>query len=246
MPAGGSADDVASALLSGAGSEDLSGRTMTVNASGYNRTLPVNRVVRATTGGTTLMAKQLEYTRGELPSAQTDIVVEGSVLSGSDEQDLARGLAGWDLIDTNAGDDQVRGGNGRDIINGGSGRDQLWGDFGRNYYNGNLDGAEDLLVIKSDQHLKNWWYDKAGNNPNGEKADVIEDLESIDRVKILGVTSEQISVAEASAHGLSGLGIFADGALEALYTGGQLSIEQLLSQVDGDASEAVMNNTQGF
>ena len=58
------------------------------------------------------------------------------------------------------------------------------------------------------------------NSPNGEKADVIEDLDPFDRVRILGGTTEKISVAQASAHGLNGLGIFADGVLEAVYTGG--------------------------
>ena len=246
MPAGGSADDVANRLLSGAGSRDLTGQIMTVNATGWSQSFAVNRVVRAVTGDTTLFAKQLVFDEGQLPSGQPDIVIEGSVLSGSGSKDVVRGLAGWDLIDANQGDDQVRGGNGRDIINGGGGRDQLWGDFGWNTFNGNLDGAADLLVIKSDQHLVNWWYAKDGNSPNGEKADVIEDLESIDQIRILGVTTEQITVADASAHGLNGLGIFADGALEVLYTGGGLNANQLLQQVTGDASDAVMANTQGF
>ena len=246
MPLGGGADDVASRLLAGAGSQDLSGQPMTVNAKGWSRTLAVNRVVRATTGGTTLEAKQLGYVEGILPADQADVQIAGAVLCGSDQTDRAQGLAGWDLIDTNGGNDHIRAGNGRDVINGGDGRDQIWGDFGWNTYNGNRDGQEDLIVIKSDQHLENWWYGKDGNSPNGEKADVIEDLDAIDRIRILGVTTEQISVSQASAHGLEGLGIFADGFLEALYIGNDLNLEQLLGQVDGDASEAVMNNTQGF
>ena len=237
---------MASRLLAGAGSQDLSGQPMTVNAKGWSRTFAVNRVVRATTGGTTLEAKQLGYVEGILPADQADVQIAGSVLSGSDQTDRAQGLAGWDLIDTNGGNDQIRAGNGRDVINGGDGRDQIWGDFGWNTYNGNRDGQEDLIVIKSDQHLENWWYGKDGNNPNGEKADVIEDLDAIDRIRILGVTTEQISVSQASVHGLEGLGIFADGFLEALYIGNDLNLEQLLSQVDGDASDAVMNNTQGL
>ena len=246
MPVGGGADDVAVRFLSGAGSQDLTGQSVTVNATGWSSTFPINRVVRATSGGSTLLAKQLEFIEGQIPAEQADVVLAGSVLSGSDQLDTVQGLAGWDLIDANGGDDKVRAGNGRDIINGGAGRDQLWGDFGWNTYNGNRDGAEDLLVIKSDQHLENWWYGKSGNSPNGEKADVIEDLDPFDRVRILGVTTDKISVAQASAHGLNGLGIFADGVLEAVYTGGDRSVEQLLAQVDGDASDAVMANSQGF
>ena len=205
----------------------------------------VNRVARAGAGGNDIQAKQLSFDTSRLPVAQ-EITVMASVLEGSDQAETLRGLAGWDILDARGGDDLVHGGNGRDIISGGSGADELHGDFGWNTYNGNRDGQEDLIVIKSDQHLENWWYGKDGNNPNGEKADVIEDLDAIDRIRILGVTTEQISVSQASVHGLEGLGIFADGFLEALYIGNDLNLEQLLSQVDGDASDAVMNNTQGL
>ena len=39
-----------------------------------------------------------------------------------------------------------------------------------------------------------------------------------------------------------GVGIFADGILEALYTGGDLNSDQLAAITSGDASEAVLNN----
>ena len=156
------------------------------------------------------------------------------------------GLAGWDVIDAGAGDDSVRGGNGRDVITCGVGSDELWGDFGWNTYLANDDGAKDLLVIKSDQLLENWWYGKSGNNPNGEKADIITELDAFDQIKILGTDTEKITINQASAHGLSGLGIYASGYLEAVYTGNNLTGDQLLALVSGDASSAVMQNTQGF
>ena len=52
---------------------------------------------------------------------------------------------------------------------------------------------------------------------------MIEGLDALDRIKILGVSMERLSFADASVHGLSGVGIFADGILEALYTGGDLN-----------------------
>ena len=118
--------------------------------------------------------------------------------------------------------------------------------FGLNSYLGNEDGFKDLLVIKSDQLLENWWYGKSGNNPNGEKADIISELDNFDQIKILGAASEDLSVSSVSVHNLSGLGIYASGFLEAVYIGTNVSAEQLSTMITGDASPAVMNNSQGF
>ena len=71
---------------------------------------------------------------------------------------------------------------------------------------------------------------------------MIEGLDELDRIKILGVSTERLSFADALVHALSGVGIFADGILEALYTGGDLSNDQLGAINTGDASEAVLNN----
>ena len=70
--------------------------------------------------------------------------------------------------------------------------------------------AKDLIAIKSDQHLSNFWYGKAGNSPNGEKADFIEGLDATDESKSLvsllltsqwSITSPKVSLALASARG---------------------------------------------
>ena len=61
------------------------------------------------------------------------------------------------------GDDLVHGGNGRDIISGGMGADELHGDFGWYTYIDQRDGAEDLIAVKSDQFLHNYWYESSGN-----------------------------------------------------------------------------------
>ena len=128
-------------------------------------------------------------------------------------------------------------------ITGGSGLDELWGDFGANTFLSARDGYRDLIVIKSDQHLYNWKYGKAGNANNGEKVDIIEGLDQFDQIRILGISTELLSFAPSSAHGKSGIGIYAGGYLELLYTGTHLSIEQLQAMVTGDASPAAMDNS---
>ena len=143
----------------------------------------------------------------------------------------------------NAGADLIHGGNGRDIIEGGSGSDELHGDFGWNTYKDQKDGSKDLIAIKSDQHLSNFWYGKAGNSPNGEKADFIEGLDATDEIKIIGVATKDLGFKdEITAKGVSGIGIYAKGALEAVYTGGNLSLNQISQMTSGDASAAAMAN----
>ena len=214
---------------------------MTVDSSSWEGTYDISRVARASINGDYLMAKQMDIDPSVLPASQA-VTISGSILEGSSQSDTLRSLGGWDVIDAKGGNDLVRGGNGRDIICGGVGEDELHGDFGRNTYTSQVDGFTDLIVVKSDQHLENWWYGTDGNSPNGEKADIIEGLDAFDQIKVLGVSTEQISFAQGSAHGLEGIAIYADGALEALYTGGNLSMEQLQSMTTGDNSNAAMNN----
>ena len=220
--------------------DDVS-RSVQVSTSSWSDTLLVNRVARAGAGGNDIQAKQLIFEASRLPVEQ-DITVMASVLEGSDQTDVLRGLAGWDILDARGGDDLVHGGNGRDIISGGTGADELHGDFGWNTYTDQRDAAADLIAIKSDQFLENYWYGSTGNSPSGQKADIIEGLDAVDQIKILGVSTERLSFADASVHGLAGIGIFADGILEALYTGGDMNSDQLAALTSGDVSEAVLNN----
>ena len=165
------------------------------------------------------------------------------MLEGSNQGETLRGLAGWDVLDGRGGDDLIHGGNGRDIISGGTGADELHGDFGWNTYTDQRDGSTDLIAIKSDQYLSNWWYGTMSNSPNGEKADIIEGIDIFDTIKILGVSSDRLSFQNASAHGVQGIGIFADTSLEALYTGGDLSATEIASITSGDNTDAVMSNS---
>jgi hypothetical protein len=209
------------------------GSTLLVTASTWSESIQVKTVATAANSGSRLDSEQVDWTG--LP--------QGSLLLGAGANDQLWGKAGWDILDGAAGNDLIRAGNGRDIITGGLGADELHGDFGWNTYKSEKDGFRDLIAIKSDQWLVNWLYGKAGNNANGEKADVIEGLDSTDQIKIIGVyTSELSFLAGASSHGVSGIGIYAKGALEVLYIGGDLSVAQITAMTSGDASSAAMNN----
>jgi len=208
-------------------------KLLKIEASTWNKEIKVNRVSEASDNGDLLRAKQMDR------NASSPV---GSVLYGGAGDDILHGLAGWDVIDGSGGNDLVHGGNGRDIIDGGDGADELHGDFGWNTFESEIDGASDLIAIKSDQHLSNWWYGKAGNSPNGEKADIIEGLDSNDEIKIIGAATSDLTFGYGSAHGANGIGIYAKGTLEALYTGENLSLSQVQSMTTGDASALAMNN----
>lgn len=211
-------------------------RTDLVLADTWNDNVRINRNRIGLSSDIVVQAKQVgksEYDSGFV----------GSIVTGTSGNDIIRGLAGFDQLFGKSGDDLIHGGNGRDIIDGGSGSDELHGDFGWNTYNDQQDGSKDLIAIKSDQYLSNFWYGKAGNSPNGEKADFIEGLDVIDEIKIIGVSTSDISVAEnVSARGVTGIGIYAKGTLEAVYTGGNLSTSQIQNMTSGDESVSAMNN----
>ena len=209
-------------------------KLLDINASTWTDKIQINRVAKATENGDILEAL--------MPELGGDPRV-GSVLNGGAGKDEIRGRAGWDVLDGGNGDDLIRGGNGRDIITGGLGRDELHGDFGWNTYKSEKDGFSDLIAIKSDQYLSNWIYGKAGNNADGAKCDIIEGLDAIDKIKIIGVDTRDITfAANVTAKGLTGIGIYGKGALEALYTGGDLTINQITQMTSGDASAAAMAN----
>ena len=210
--------------------------TALVLTSTWSDSVRINLDKAGTSSDSVIQAKQVDKT-------EYDSGFVGSIVTGTSSNDIIRGLAGFDQLTGKAGDDLIHGGNGRDIIDGGSGSDELHGDFGWNTYKDQQDGSKDLIAIKSDQHLSNFWYGKAGNSPNGEKADFIEGLDAIDEIKIIGVSTSDISVADnVSARGVTGIGIYAKGILEAVYTGGNLSTTQIQSMTTGDASAQAMNN----
>ncbi len=207
-------------------SQDISEKKfLQVTTNSWSGNVLINRLARGSNGDELIQAKQI---------IRNQPTKSGSILSGRDGNDTLRGLAGWDVIDSGDGDDLIHGGNGRDIITGGNGADELHGDFGWNTYRSEKDAYKDLIAIKSDQLLFNPIYGKAGNNPNGEKVDIIEGLDPIDEIKIIGAGTTNLSFGEATVKGLQGLGIYANGALEVLYTAGDLSINQLESMTTGE------------
>ena len=218
--------------------QDISNTTyLNVQTSGRSDTILINRVAQANDSGAELTSKPLD-------PASTQI--SGSILNGGKGNDIIQGFAGWDILDGAEGNDLVKAGNGRDIIAGGMGADECWGGFGWNTFRSEIDDSIDLIVVKSDQFIVNPGYGKAGNNINGEKCDVIEGLDFLDRLIIAGTSTESLSfVANASAHELRGIGIYANGFLEALYTNSNLNVTQLAGITSGDASEAAMNNGIG-
>ena len=213
-----------------------SSEKINITETSWSEELIVSKVVNAPdSGNKILQGKQINKENFKGP--------EGSILNGNDQSNTLRGLAGWDILNAGGGDDLVHGGNGRDIIYGGDGSDELHGDFGWNTYKNQRDGSRDLIAIKSDEHLRNWWYSKNGNNPNGEKVDIIEELDEFDEIKILGVDNFGLRFkSHVEAKGLAGVGIYAGNALEALYVGNKLDFSDIVRITSGDASEAVMNN----
>ena len=213
-----------------------SSEKINITETSWSEELIVSKVVNAPdSGNKILQGKQINKENFKGP--------EGSILNGNDQSNTLRGLAGWDILNAGGGDDLVHGGNGRDIIYGGDGSDELHGDFGWNTYKNQRDGSRDLIAIKSDEHLRNWWYLKSGNNPNGEKVDIIEELDEFDEIKILGVDNFGLRFkSHVEAKGLTGVGIYAGNALEALYVGNKLDFSDIVRITSGDASEAVMSN----
>jgi Ca2+-binding RTX toxin-like protein len=151
------------------------------------------------------------------------------LLDGGDGDDDLTGYRGADFLNGGAGNDILRAGNGRDILTGGDGADVFYGGFGLNTFEDELD----QLYFRSNQ-----LYGSAGNSPNGEKADKIEMLDEFDQIYIQGVETSQLSYGVVDHNSnlgetLSGIGIYASGALEAVYVGGDLNIGQIAAMTQG-------------
>ncbi len=216
---------------------DVNSSNLSISTISWSDTISINRVIRASDAGGLVQAMQANTATNRNADPK-----EGSIILGGNANDTIRGLASWDVLDGSGGNDLIHGGNGKDVITGSTGEDELHGDFGWNTYRSEKDGYKDLIAIKSDQFLSNWMYGKAGNSPNGEKADFIEGLDTIDQIKIIGVMDSDLTYASTTHRGVAGIGIYAAGTLEALYTAGDLSISQLSSMTSGDSSTRAMNN----
>ena len=162
--------------------------------------------------------------------------VTNDLFRGGAGNDQLTGYRGKDVLLGDAGNDILRAGNGRDVLSGGDGADILYGCFGQNIFTGEKDGAADKIFLKSDQYASNWIYGKAGNQ-DGNKVDLIGALDSYDRIHIQGVSTYDLTFkavdTTVAGNKVSGIGIFAHGTLEAVYTGGDFNASQLQSMTVG-------------
>ena len=209
-----------------------------VTTETWSKKVKINKIVQASSNGDTI--------RAEAPEKFVPAI--GSVLNGGQSQDIIEGMIGWDIIDGDDGSDFIHGGNGRDVITGGSGGDELWGDFGLNTFKSEKDGQKDLVVIKSDHYVYNWLNNSYTNNPNGERTDFIEGLDSWDSIRVTCGYKHDLRFVDNVTHmGQTGIAIYLKDSLEALYTGNDLSIDQIMNMTDGDGSaEAIANRVHQY
>lgn len=251
-------DAVINILLSGTDTLEASYNPVDISA--------VAALENVTLTGTAISAKGNGSNNTLLGNAQSNLL-EGlggddtarggdgnDTLIGGEGNDRLFGTLLNDLLDGGNGNDGLRGGNGRDTLIGGAGRDELWGDFGRNLFASTKDGESDLLVIKSDQVMFNQLLGSAGNNADGSKVDLIQELDSNDKIYMQGVSTANVIVGAASwtidgntTNGI-GISVVSGGTtyLEALYVGSNLNADQLRAITTGDASTNVLNNTLEF
>ena len=152
----------------------------------------------------------------------------GDYLTGGNGDDLMGGNFGRDTLVGGAGSDEMNGGQGGDNMSGGSGADIIRGGAGKNIISaGAKDGAKDKVYIHADSTL----YRRP---KDGNFADLLEDLDTKDRIYIHGVEDSKLSfkMAALPSGGAKGVGIYANGALEAVVTGG-LGVDQVNAMTQG-------------
>lgn len=173
---------------------------------------------RSATADQTLMA-YAESRSGSWPTAYTS-------------SDIAALQAIWGQED-NSGSGQLIGGDGPDVITGGDtnddiygygGADRLEGGGGSNRFSSPSDGSRDWIMVQRD-----------GSKLLSQAAATVDVITSIgreDRIAILDANRRKLKFRslrlETSTYGsLSGTAIYAGGALEAIYTGSDLSLAEI-------------------
>jgi len=186
---------------------------------------------------TPVESKVTNFYHGDSSSNKLTGTIRPDEIIGFQGNDDLHGMRGFDTMMGGQGNDTVRGGNGRDTLKGGQGADIIYGGFGLNTYGDEKDLSADKIYFKSDQLAWNWLSESAGNNPDGTKTDKISRLDSIDRIFIQGAETSQLTFKNVShtngLGSLDGIGIYASGFLEAVYTGGDLTVSQLQSMTVG-------------
>ena len=144
--------------------------------------------------------------------------------------DFIHGNHGRDSLYGEDGNDTIRGGHGPDQIFGGNGGDWIWGGIGRNTVDaGAGDNARDDIYVPVDS-IQNTQY----GNPGGANFDPLLNLGAEDKIYIHGegITNASLTFGSTSFAGYDGIGIYANGTLEALVTGG-FSAEQVQGMTTG-------------
>ncbi len=128
--------------------------------------------------------------------------------------DAIHGNHGADILDGGAGNDIVRGGKGHDDLRGGTGSDFLWGGLGSNVLSAGIDTVKDDLYVPVDSVVNR------SGNPGGAHRDFLTEVTSVDRIYMHGIDDASLTyvagVLDPKGSGLSGVGIYANGVLEAL------------------------------
>ena len=107
----------------------------------------------------------------------------GDILKGLDGDDMIYASHGSDYILAGSGNDNIFAGRGADTIFGGAGADTIRGGGGPNDIDvGDNDGSQDLVYIFSD-------VDTNDRPDDGSFIDLIENVEEIDRIYIMGSSS---------------------------------------------------------
>ena len=151
-------------------------------------------------------------------------------VNAGDGNDFIHGNHGRDVLDGGNGNDTIRGGHGPDQIFGGNGGDWIWGGIGRNTVDaGAGDSARDDIYVPVDS-INNTQY----GNPGGANFDPLLNLGAEDKIYIHGegISNASLTFGATSFGGYDGIGIYANGTLEALVTGG-FSAEQVQGMTTG-------------
>jgi serralysin len=119
---------------------------------------------------------------------------------------------------TGAGDDILIGNEDNNTLNGGAGSDQLWGHEGANTLkSGDLDGYADELYVH------------AGNSQ--QKRDLLIQVDATDRIYIDGIKDDELTfksnIDDPTGSNYVGIGIYANGILEALVVDSALTEGQI-------------------
>ena len=161
---------------------------------------------------------------GESSTEEPDEGFLPTKLIGTEFDDVLSGGPGSDLLIGLFGDD---------VLTGGGGADDLRGGLGSNQFASLSDDFSASILISRDGSLN--------FKRNRFTVDEISKIGSEDKIKILGASNRQLrfnpTVIDSIKFGrLSGIGIYVGKRLEAVYTGGELTLAQISRITEGASS----------